>query len=100
MISLDEVGAGARLQHDVCDAAGKRLLAAGVTLTPKSLELLRRHGIRAVAVVDAGHAPEQVAAERAEFEARLNRRFRRLNDDLSMQEFRRILLAHRQHDAI
>lgn len=97
MIALDEVRAGARLQHDVCDAAGKRLLAAGVTLTAKSIELLRRCGVRAVAVVEAGRTPEETDAALA---ARLDRRFHRLDDDPSMQELKRILLAHRRPGAV
>lgn len=100
MIALDEVRAGARLRHDVCDAAGKRLLAAGATLTAKSIELLHRCGVRAVAVVEAGRTREETDAERAAFAARLDRRFHRLNDDPSMQEFKCILFAHRRPGAV
>lgn len=93
---LDQIQPGETLGRDVLDAKGNRLLTAGIELSANTLALLQRRGIKGVAVVRENRLSlEQQEILRQTVEQDLAQRFRKLQDDSSMQKLRALLRDYR-----
>lgn len=97
---LDQTQPGETLGRDVLDAQGNRLLAAGTELSANTLALLQRRGIKGVAIVRENKlSAEQHEALQQAVEQQLALRFRKVQDDPSMQQLQNLLRDYRLGEA-
>lgn len=78
--ALSEVIPGMVLSDDLRDAQGQVLLPEGTTLTERTIESLHRHQVESLTIMMGELTPEEEAAQRAHFQARIERLFRKLDD--------------------
>ncbi|HEC18520.1 MAG TPA: hypothetical protein ENI97_04180 [Gammaproteobacteria bacterium] len=98
---LDQVRPGETLGRDALDATGNRLLAAGTELSTKTLALLQRRGIKGVAIVRENKlSGEQTETLQQTFEQQLELRFRKVQDDPSMQRLQTLLRDYRLGESV
>ena len=71
------------LSDDLLDPQGQVLLPKGATLTEHTIESLHRHDVVSVRIVMGELTPEEDAIQRAHFEARLERLFRKSDNEKS-----------------
>lgn len=69
------------LSDDLLDPQGQVLLPKGATLTEHTIESLHRHDVVSVRIVMGELTPEEEAIQRAHFQARLERLFRKSDDE-------------------
>ena len=69
------------LSDDLLDPQGQVLLPKGATLTNHTIESLHRHDVVSVRIVMGEQSPEEDAIQRAHFQMRLERLFRKSDDD-------------------
>lgn len=93
-VALAAAPAGARLAQDVCDAAGRVLIAAGTELTASALASLRQRGISQVHIEEPLSAAE-FEARRAAVARRLAHLFRRERGTPLMDRLHDAVLAYR-----
>lgn len=78
--ALSEVIPGMVLSDDLRDAQGQVLLPEGATLTERTIESLHRHQVDSLTIAMGELTPEEEAAQRAHFQTRIERLFRKLDD--------------------
>ncbi|MDO9420526.1 MAG: hypothetical protein Q7T66_07680 [Herminiimonas sp.] len=69
------------LSDDLLDPQGQVLLPKGATLTDHTIESLHRHDVVSLRIVMGELTPEEEAIQRAHFQARLERLFRKSDDE-------------------
>lgn len=92
-LPLDGVIAGARLAADVCDAAGRVLLATGTELSDAALNSLRQRGVPHVTVAEP-LSDAELAELRADVVKRVEHLFRNTTGDPIMRGMHDAVLAH------
>lgn len=93
-MAVDAAKPGMRLALDVCDGAGRVLVAAGAELGAAMLASLSARGIAEIAVEEALSAVE-IEARRQAAVARLAYLFRRVEDDPLMARLHDAVRAYR-----
>lgn len=74
---LTEITPGMVLSDDLLDQQGQVLLPKGATLTEQTITSLHRHDVISLRILIGEQTPEEEAAQRAHFAARLERLFRK-----------------------
>lgn len=99
ILDIAEVQPGMRLAEAVSDDAGRVLVPAAVELTENLLQSLRRRGVAQLHVErEEAIDPVQLAARRAECEARLAHLFRNAGDGAETMALHRAILAFRSEN--
>ncbi len=80
-LALAEVMPGMVLSDDLLDPQGQVLLPKGATLTEHTIESLHRHDVISLRIVIGELTPEEDAIQRAHFQLRLERLFRKSEDN-------------------
>ena len=78
--ALSEVIPGMVLSDDLLDPQGQVLLPKGATLTERTIESLHRHQVDSLTITMGELTQEEEIAQRAHFQARIERLFRKLGD--------------------
>lgn len=90
------------LSDDLLDPQGQVLLPAGATLTEKIIESLGRHNVVSLRILAGKLTAEEEAVQRAYFQLRLKRLFRKLEDgeaDWTLYTYiRNFRLGDKHHD--
>ncbi|MCX7934742.1 MAG: hypothetical protein N3A66_05730 [Planctomycetota bacterium] len=108
-IAVAEIKAGMVLARDLLDPSGKVILAAGSILSLAHREMLQRRGVATVFIRDA-EPPTAVSKEanatltptdarRRERLAAIEHMFALYDDDLRMQELKRIAIQYALRDS-
>lgn len=69
------------LSDDLLDPQGQVLLPKGATLTENTIESLQRHDVASVRILMGELTPEEEAIQRAHFQMRLERLFRKSDNE-------------------
>lgn len=80
-LALTDVKPDMILSDDLLDPQGQVLLPKGATLTEHTIESLHRHDVVSVRIVMGELTPEEDAIQHAHFQIRLERLFRKSNDE-------------------
>lgn len=80
-LALTDVKPDMVLSDDLLDQQGQVLLPKGATLTEHIIESLRRHDVVSVRIAMGELTPEEDAIQRAHFQVRLERLFRKSDDE-------------------
>lgn len=80
-LALTDVKPDMILSDDLLDPQGQVLLPKGATLTEHTIESLHRHDVVSVRIVMGELTPEEDAIQHAHFQTRLERLFRKSNDE-------------------
>lgn len=95
-IPLEQAEPGMKLADAVCNPHGEALLQAGCELTESSLSGLRRRGVGHVVVAQIdSRDEEELAAERASVQERLNLLFRNAAQDRHLASLYQLVLEYR-----
>jgi hypothetical protein len=100
-IAVTELAPGMLLAGELLDEEGRCLLAAGTTLTEKSIALLARRGVEHVVVREDTSAldPAERERRRAELVARIDKRFRYTQGHALMDALRESVIAFRLRES-
>ncbi|RBA23104.1 hypothetical protein [Herminiimonas fonticola] len=79
--ALNDVKPDMVLSDDLLDQQGQVLLPKGATLTEHIIESLHRHDVVSVRIAMGELTPEEDAIQRAHFQVRLERLFRKSDDE-------------------
>jgi len=95
-IELEQARPGMTLAQDLLDIEGHCLMTIDTLLTEDKLACLQRRGIRNLVVWGVKTLnPQEVAARSTAAQTQLDRRFRQVEQEPTMQELKAVLLAHR-----
>lgn len=98
-ISLEQVTVGTELGADLHGSNSALILPVGTVLSRAVLDKLKARGVKSICVVvEESLSNEEREALRQQVDEQLSYRFRKLDDQLLMQELKRILLSHRLKD--
>jgi hypothetical protein len=78
-LALAEVEPGMILSDDLLDLQGHTLLPKGATLTEQTIVSLQRHNVESLRIVAGELTEEEEEQQRAHFQMRIERLFRRLD---------------------
>ncbi len=80
-LALADVTPGMILSDDLLDPQGQVLLPKGATLNEHMIESLHRHDVVSIRIVMGELTAEEEAVQRAYFQTRLERLFRKSDDE-------------------
>ncbi len=80
-LALADVKPDMVLSDDLLDPQGQVLLPKGATLTEHTIESLHRHDVVSLRIVMGELTPEEEAIQRVHFQARLERLFRKSDNE-------------------
>lgn len=78
-LALADVEPGMVLSDDLLDSQGHTLLPKGATLTEQTITSLQRHHVDSLRIVAGELTEEEMKQQRAHFQMRIERLFRRLD---------------------
>ncbi|KAF0191818.1 MAG: hypothetical protein FD165_1541 [Gammaproteobacteria bacterium] len=95
-VVLGDVDESAILALDVTDAKGVCLMPAGTMLGEKTLKRLASRGVKKVSIYrEETSTPEEQEKKRQEVARQLDERFRKVANDLLMEQLKAVLLEYR-----
>ena len=79
-LDLADIAPGMVLADNLLDTQGQILLPKGVMLTEQTIASLRRHDVASLRIFMGEQSEEEDAAQRARYQSRLTRLFRKSDD--------------------
>ena len=95
-VALEEAPEGAELAQDVLDERGNRMVSAGAILSDRSIGMLQNRDVKTVHIYEVEElSSEELKARRAEIAQDIEQRFRKVQDEPLMSEFKECLIDYR-----